>query len=65
MTRSTNDKISLNERGPKFYASQEEQEMSRLKEALNRTGEEKFYFLMQLMKLQETFKKGIIEHKKI
>lgn len=49
--------------GPCFYASAEEQEASRLQEALSRTPEERFYFLMQLMKLQLIFKTGVIEHK--
>lgn len=36
---------------PKFYASAEEQELARLKEAMNRTDEEKFLILTRLMKL--------------
>ena len=45
------------EAGIRFYSSQEEQEMAYLKEALNRTDEEKFLFLMNLMKIQNLFKK--------
>jgi hypothetical protein len=59
---SINSKVE--ERGPRFYSSQEEQEQIRLIEAINRTDEEKFLFLMHLMKLQQSFKQGVIEHKK-
>ena len=51
--------------GPRFYASQEEQELSRLKEAIARTDEEKFYFLMNLIKLQLILKKGKVVYKSI
>jgi hypothetical protein len=51
-------------RGPRYYASAEEQELARLKEAINRTDKEKFLFLMQLMKLQLRLKQGTIEHRK-
>lgn len=62
--KETNSNSKVEERGPRFYASQEEQEQMRLIEAMNRTDEEKFLFLMQLIKLQQSFKQGVIEHKK-
>jgi len=56
MNYSKNNKQShLNEKGPRFYSSPEEQEMMRLKEAVSCTDEEKFLFLMNLMKLQQGF----------
>jgi hypothetical protein len=59
MEYNKNDKISqANERGPRFYSSQEEQELARLREALARTDEEKFYHLMNLMKLQRLMSKA-------
>lgn len=39
-------------------------EQKRLKEALQRTDTEKFYFLMTLMKMGNTMKKAVIHHKK-
>jgi hypothetical protein len=64
MSHNSNDINSkAHEKGPRFYSSAEEQEEMRLREALSRTGEERFYFLMQLMKLQQTLKKGVMEHK--
>jgi hypothetical protein len=51
------------EDGPRFYSSPEEQELARLKEAINRTDSEKFFFLMNLMKLQRTMQKGKLYHK--
>jgi len=42
----------------RFYASAEEQDLARLKEALSRTPTEKFAFLMNLMKLGLSLKKG-------
>ena len=56
--------IKLQKNSIRFYASAEEQELHRLKEAINRTDTEKFYFLMNLMKMQQTMKKGRIEFKK-
>ena len=47
----------------RFYSSPEEQEIARLKEAISRTDTEKFYFLMNLMKLQKLMKKGSLHHK--
>jgi hypothetical protein len=47
----------------RFYSSLEEQELSRLKEAINRTDTEKFLFLMSLMKLQKLMRKGSLHHK--
>lgn len=47
----------------RFYSSPEEQEMARLKDAISRTDTEKFYFLMNLMKLQKLMKKGSLHHK--
>lgn len=47
----------------RFYSSPEEQELARLKEAINRTDTEKFLFLMNLMKLQKLMKKGTLHHK--
>jgi len=47
----------------RFYSSPEEQELSRLKEAINRTDTEKFLFLMNLMKLQKLMRKGSLHHK--
>ena len=47
----------------RFYSSAEEQELSRLKEAINRTDTEKFLFLMNLMKLQKLMRKGSLHHK--
>jgi hypothetical protein len=47
----------------RFYKSADDQDLDRIKEAVNRTDAEKFAFLMNLMKLQLTFKKGTIHHK--
>jgi hypothetical protein len=47
----------------RFYSSQEEQEMERLKEDVNRTATEKFHRLMGLMKLGRMMKKAVIHHK--
>ena len=49
--------------GPRFYASAEEQEMERLKEAIQRTDEEKFHYLMMLMKIGKTMAKATITNK--
>lgn len=51
------------ERGIRFYTSSEEQELSRLKEAINRTDTEKFYHLMTLMKMQQAMKNATLHHK--
>lgn len=50
--------------GVKFYDSPEEQELAYLREGLRRTPEERFLFLMKLMKIQETLKKAKLVHKK-
>lgn len=42
--------------GMRVYASAAEQELDRLKEALLRTPEERFQFLMMLMRMQLTMK---------
>jgi hypothetical protein len=47
----------------RFYSSQEEQELERLKEDMNRTDTEKFHRLMGLMKLGRMMKKAVIHHK--
>lgn len=39
------------EAGIRFYSSGDDQELAYLKEALERTDEEKFLFLMNLMKM--------------
>lgn len=44
--------------GVRFYESPEEQELDYLREALKRTPEERFCFLMKLMKMQETMKQA-------
>jgi hypothetical protein len=47
----------------RFYSSQEEQELERLREDMNRTATEKFHRLMGLMKLGRIMKNAIIHHK--
>jgi len=47
----------------RFYASQEEQELARLKEGINRSATEKFYKLVRLMKTGNMLKKAKIHHK--
>jgi len=54
---------NLIKEGIRFYSSPEEQELSRLKEAIKRTDTEKFLFLMGLMKLQKSMQKGSLHHK--
>jgi len=49
----------------RFYASQEEQELARLKEAMSRSATEKFYRLMGLMKTGNMLKKAKINHKDV
>lgn len=61
-----NDRVSVvneNNGAMRFYASQEEQELERLKENINRSATEKFYRLMGLMKTGNMMKKAIIHHK--
>ncbi len=53
----------LKEADIRFYTSVEEQERDRLRQAINRSDTEKFYFLMNLMKTQEILKKGTIQYK--
>ena len=47
----------------RFYSSQEEQELDRLKENISLTASEKFHRLMGLMKVGKMMKKAIIHHK--
>jgi hypothetical protein len=47
----------------RFYSSQEEQELVRLKESMSRTATEKFYRLMGLMKTQLMLRQAKIHHK--
>ncbi|MFT3936810.1 MAG: hypothetical protein QM726_24510 [Chitinophagaceae bacterium] len=46
------------------YATREELEDARLREAINRTDTEKFQFLMTLMKMNTHMSKAVIHHKK-
>jgi hypothetical protein len=48
---------------PIVYESREALEDARLRESVNRTPAEKFYFLMTLMKLNLQMKKATIHHK--
>ncbi len=60
------DKDSIvNDSAMQFYASQEEQELSRLKEAMSRSATEKFYHLMGLMKTGKMLKKAKMYHKNL
>ena len=47
----------------RFYGSQEEQELERLKENISRSDTEKFHSLMGMMKIGAMMKKAIIHHK--
>jgi hypothetical protein len=47
----------------RFYASQEEQELQRLKENMNHTATEKFRSFVNMMKMGNLMKKAIIHHK--
>ena len=47
----------------RFYASQEEQELERLKENISRSATEKFHRLVGLMKVGNMMKKATIHHK--
>ena len=60
---SSDNKKSVVKEGIRFYSSPEEQDRARLKEAILRTDSEKFFFLMNLMKLQKLMKKGTLHHK--
>lgn len=42
------------EEGIRFYSSAEEQELAYLKEGIKRTHEERFLYLMKLMKMQRS-----------
>ena len=44
--------------GIRFYSSKDEQEMFYLKNGLSRTAKEKFLFLMELIKIQQSIKKS-------
>lgn len=50
--------------GVKFYNSSEEAELDYLREGLKRTDEERFLFLMHLMKWQRLMKKAKFIEKK-
>lgn len=52
------NKKSVVEEEIRFYSSPEEQDRARLKEAIQRTDSQKFFFLMNLMKLQKVNEKG-------
>ncbi len=47
----------------RFYASQEEQELERLKRNMNRSATEKFHAFIGMMKTGNMLKKAIIHHK--
>jgi hypothetical protein len=47
----------------RFYASQEEQELQRLREDMGRTDTEKFRSFVNMMKMGNLMKKAIIHHK--
>ncbi|MBD0294650.1 MAG: hypothetical protein ICV84_05515, partial [Flavisolibacter sp.] len=53
----------LKEADIRFYTSVEEQDRDRLRQAINRSDTDKFYFLMNLMKTQQILKKGTIQYK--
>ena len=53
------------EAGIRFYSSVEEQELAYLKEALERTDDEIFLFLMNLMKMGQVMKKAKFINNKI
>jgi hypothetical protein len=59
---SKEEKVQINKSKMQFYSSPEEQELARLKEAINRTDTEKFYFLMTLMKMNNSMKKATITY---
>jgi hypothetical protein len=61
-----NDEISIvneDNSAMRFYSSQEDQELQRLKENIGRTASEKFHRLMGLMKVGRMTKRAIIHHK--
>jgi len=65
-TYNNNDQVSVVNKdngAMRFYASQEEQELERLKEDMSRSATEKFHRLMGLMKVGNMMKKAIIHHK--
>jgi len=47
----------------RFYSSQEEQELARLKEAMSQSYTEKFHSFVRMMRLGNLMKKAIIHHK--
>ncbi len=49
--------------GIRKYRNAEEQDLARLKEAINRTPDEKFSFLMGLMRLQKAFDRSVLSKK--
>ena len=44
--------------GIRFYSSAEEKELAYMKEAIDRTGKEKFLFLMNLIRLQRIMQRA-------
>ncbi len=65
-TYKNNDKpavVNEDDGAMRFYASQEEQELQRLKEDISRTATEKFHSLMGMMKIGRLMKKAIIHQK--
>ena len=54
---------TVNEDAP-VYETREALEDARLREAINKTGSEKFRFLMTLMKMNNHMRKAVIHHKK-
>jgi hypothetical protein len=59
------DAVNEDDGAMRFYASQEEQELARLKEAIDLSATEKFYRLTRLMKLGNMLKKAKIHHKNV
>lgn len=45
--------------GIRKYRNAEEQDLARLKEAMNRTGDEKFAYLMNLMRIQRLYEQSM------
>lgn len=65
-TYKNNDPVSVvneDNSAMRFYASQEEQELERLKEDMSRSATEKFHRLMGLMKVGNMMKRATIHHK--
>lgn len=65
-TYKTDDKLTgVNEddSAMRFYSSQEEQELQRLKEDMSQSYTEKFRSFVRMMKLGNLLKRAIIHHK--